>query len=40
MSREKKEESLIAITHIVQGYEQISSQNSITENGNWLNSFY
>ena len=34
MSREKKE-SLISITHVVQGYEHIyRSQNSIKENGN------
>ena len=33
MSREKKKESLISITHFVQGLNITTSQNSITENG-------
>ena len=37
---EKKKESLISITHIVQGLNIFTSQNSITENGNRLNSLY
>ena len=37
---EKKKESLISITHIVQGLNIFTSQNSITENGNRLNNLY
>ena len=40
MSREKKKESLISITHIVQGLNIFTSQNSITENGIRLNILY
>ena len=39
MSREKKE-SPISIAHIVQGLNLFTSQNSIPENGNRLNSLY
>ena len=38
--REKKKESLISITHIVQGLNIFTSQNSITENVNRLNILY
>ena len=38
--REKKKESLISITQIVQGLNMFTSQNSITENGNRLKSLY
>ena len=37
---EKKKESLILITYCVQGLNTTTSQNSIAENGNRLNSFY
>ena len=37
---QEKKESLISITYCVQGLDITTSQNSITENGNRLNSLY